>query len=262
MAQPAKYVYCIVRCPEERFFDVAAIGSTACAVHTINHDGLAVVASDSPDIRYDNSRSNMVAHEKVLEVVMRELTLLPVRFGTVASALSPTESIQNLLRIRGTEFSGLLDDIDGKIELGLKAFWRDEKAIFDEILVENPEIARARNRLAGKRPESVRFEAIELGRMVKEALEVKRGQEAARLLAPLTPLADRVRENNTVTDRMILNASFLVDLPVEAEFDRAVEDVNSRYGARMGLKYVGPTPPYNFVDIVVNWEECNGVDQP
>ncbi|MDO8691467.1 MAG: GvpL/GvpF family gas vesicle protein [Dehalococcoidia bacterium] len=262
MPQPAKYVYCIVRCREERSFEVAAIGDRTNPVQTINHDGLAVVASDSPDIRYDNSRSNMVAHEKVLETVMQELTLLPVRFGTVASALSPEDSIQNLLRIRGTEFTELLDDIDGKVELGLKAFWRDEKAIFDEILVENPEIARVRSRLAGKRPEAVRFEAIELGRMVKEALEAKKGREAARLLSPLTPLADRVRENNTMTDRMILNASFLIDVPSEAAFDRAVEDLDSRYGARMGLKYVGPTPPYNFVDIVVNWEECIGTDQP
>ncbi|MDP2663684.1 MAG: GvpL/GvpF family gas vesicle protein [Dehalococcoidia bacterium] len=262
MLQPAKYVYCIVRCQGQRTFDVAAIGATTNPVQTINHDGLAVVASDSPDIRYDNSRSNMVAHEKVLEAVMQGLTLLPVRFGTVASAASPTESIKNLLRIRGPEFSELLADIDGKVELGLKAFWRDEKAIFGEILVENPEIARLRHRLAGKRPEAVRLEAIELGRMVKEALEAKKGEEAARLLAPLTPLADRARENNTVTDRMILNASFLVDVPSEAEFDRAVEDLDSRYGARMGFKYVGPTPPYNFVDIVVNWEECAGTGQP
>ncbi len=255
MDQLAKYIYCIIPCDEDRIFDVTSIGGKSYEVSTIRHDGLAVVASDSPEVTYENTRSNMIAHEKVLERVIQQFTLLPVRFGTVADAASPVESIQNLLRSRCQEFTELLKDIEGKVELGLKAFWRDEKAIYSEILAEHPEITRLRNRLAGKPTEAIRFQGIELGRMVKEALGLKKSQEAAKQLAKLLPLAERTRENNTMADRMIFNVSFLIDARSEVEFDRAVDVLDAEYGDRIGFKYVGPTPPYNFVDIVVNWED-------
>ncbi|MDP2727098.1 MAG: GvpL/GvpF family gas vesicle protein [Dehalococcoidia bacterium] len=255
MAPSAKYIYCIIPCQEERTFDTAAIGDPHGVVHTVVYDGLAVVASDSPIANYECTRKNMMAHEKVLERVMQEYTLLPVRFGTVADTASPVENIHRLLRGRCQEFTQILKDMTGKAELGLKAFWRDEKALFEDIVAENPEIKRLRQRLAGKPPEVVRFEGVSLGRMVKEALDRKRGQEAAKLLAPLRPLAERVRENDTLADRMILNASFLVDMSRGVEFDQAVNRLDDEYGNRIGFKYVGPTPPYNFVDITVNWED-------
>lgn len=252
--QTAKYIYCIIPCAEERTFDVASMGGIGSVVHTIVWESLAVVASDSPNSRYESTRSDMVAHEKVLERVMQEYVLLPVRFGTIANAGCPTENVQKLLRSRFQEFSQLLQDMEGKVEMGLKAFWRDEKAVFGEIIAENPEIRRLRDRLAGKPPEIARFEGVALGTMVKEALDRKKSQEAARLLAPLRPLAERVRENVALADRMLFNVAFLIDSGRSSEFDREVERLDEAHGNRIGFKYVGPTPPYNFVDIVVNWE--------
>lgn len=252
--QLAKYVYCIIACGEERTFDVASIGGTGSPVHTVIWESLAVVASDSPNIRYEGTRSNMIAHEKVLEKVMQEYALLPVRFGTIANTGSAIENIQRLLSTRFQEFCQLLRDMEGKLEMGLKAFWRDEKTVFNEIIAEHPEIRRRRDRLVGTPPEIARFEGVDLGKMVKEALDEKRSQEAARLLAPLQLLAERVRENASPADRMVFNAAFLIEAARSSEFDQAVERLHEASGHRMGFKYVGPTPPYNFVDIVVNWE--------
>ena len=258
MAELGKYLYCIISCPEERSFDAVAIGDAGSTLYTVGYQGLAVVVSDSPITRYQTTRQNMMAHEKVQERVMQEFVLLPVRFGTVTDPASPVEDIQRLLGSRFEEFSTLLKDMEGKVELGLKAFWRDEKAIFAEILAENAGIRRLRNSLIRKPPEAIRFDGIALGQMVKEALERKRAQEAARLLAPLRRLALQVKENPTLADRVILNAAFLVEKAQGQEFDRAVSELDEGYGKRIGFKYVGPTPPYNFVDIVVDWEEVRG----
>ena len=257
MAELGEYLYCINRCQEDRTFNVVAIGSGDGMVHTVRYNGLAAVVSDSPVKQYQSTRRNMIDHEKVLETVMREFTLLPVRFGTVADSTSPRQDIQKLLSSRFEEFQRLLGDIEGKVELGLKAFWRDEKAVFEEIVAENAAIRRLRDSLSRKSPEATHFDRIGLGEMVKEALNRKRAKEAAKILPPLRRIAHSVRENEVLADRIVVNAAFLVDRRREPEFDQAVSKLEEQLGERVALKYVGPAPPYNFVNIVVNWQELS-----
>lgn len=255
VAQLQKYLYCIIRCREKRTFDAVAIGDAGSIAHTVSYESLAAVVSDSSVTKYETTRKNMMAHQTVIEKVMQDYTLLPVRFGTVTEADSATEAIRKLLRCRFQEFDSLLNEMEGKVELGLKALWRDEKTVFAEILADNREIQRARNSLSGKSPEVIHFAGVPLGRMVKNALENKKNQEATRILARLRRLADRVRENDTLINRMILNAALLVDERRVHELDKAMGELDKELGERIIFKYVGPTPPYNFVDIVVNWNE-------
>lgn len=255
MTEMGKYLYCIIPCQEDHTFDVVAIGSEDGVVHTVSHNGLAAVVSGSPVKQYESTRRNMMAHERVLERVMREFTLLPVRFGTVTDSTSPLENVQKLLSTKFEEFNRLLRDMEGKVELGLKAFWRDEKALFEEIVAENTDIRRLRNSLSGKPPEATHFDRIRLGEMVKEALNRKRAGEAARILQPLRRVAHSVRENEALGDRMVVNAAFLVDKSKEPEFDQVVSKLDEQFGERVVLKYIGLAPPYNFVNIVVDWKE-------
>lgn len=251
-----EYLYCIIRCPVERTFeDVAALGDSNTSVHTIPYNGLAAVVSDSPVGDYQSSRVNLLAHQRVQERVMREFTLLPVRFGTVANGVSPAEEIRTLLEKRSQEFAQLLAEMEGKVELGLKALWRAEKAILEEVLAQSEAIRRLLDSLQGKSPQATYYDRLRLGEMLKEALDRERRAEAARLLAPLRQMACRTVENQVLVDRMVVNAAFLVDQGREAAFDQAVEKLDEELGRRVTLKYVGPIPPYNFVNITVNWQE-------
>jgi len=38
------------------------------------------------------------------------------------------------------------------------------------------------------------------------------------------------------------------------QFDDAVRRLSDEFNDRLMFKYFGPVPPYNFVNIVVNWE--------
>jgi len=256
MDDSAKYIYCIIGCSASRGFDCTAIGATANPVYTVCHRSIAAVVSDSNVNRYDNNRKNMIAHEKVQEGVMHEFTVLPVRFGTVSDSSTPVRELQKLLSYRYDEFTDLLDKMDGKVELGVKAFWRDAPAIFSEIMEGDPYLRRMRDSLAGKPPEATHFDRIRLGEMIKEALEKKRGKEAAKMIAVLSDLAVDTRENDTLSDKMVMNAAFLVDKKKEHEFDRAISQLDEQLGHRLLFKYVGhDTPPYNFVNLVINWNE-------
>ena len=254
MSQGGKYLYCIIRCEEERAFGgVAPIGGDSGSVYAVPYQGLAVVVSDAGTDDYDITRANMLAHQRVQERVMQELAVLPVRFGTVANGASPVDDVRRLLERRRQEFERLLSEMEGKVELGLRALWKDEKAVFEEIVAQNEGIRRLRDSLMGKPPQAIRFEGIRLGEMVKEALERRRRAEATALLAPLRTITHRTVENPVIVDRMILNAAFLVEKQREEEFDQAVERLDREHGQRVSFKYVGPVPPYNFVNIVVNW---------
>ena len=216
------------------------------------------MVSDSPDMKYDSTRANMMAHETVIERVMKEFTVLPVRFSTVTrkDSGSPVDDIQHkLLGKRYKEFLKLHDEMDDKVELGLKALWRDEKAIYQEIVAEHGELRKIRDSVEGKSPEATHFDRMHLGEMVKKALDRKREKEAKKLVARLRPVTDRLLENRNMMDRMVLNAAFLVSKNRERECDEIVKGLDEELGERMTFKYVGPTPPFSFCEIIVNWEE-------
>ena len=245
--QLGKYLYCIIRSPEPVALQSKGIGGQDAPVTTIHHRNLACVVSDSPVVEYDNSRRHMMAHTLVLEEVMRAYTILPVRFGTVAPS---AESVHDRLLVgRHDELNRMLLEMEDQREMGLKAFWFEE-AIFAEILDENPAIRKLRDGLIGKRPEETYFERIRLGEMIGKAMDTKRDLDSERILTRLRPMVHKTVLNKTIADRMVLNAAFLVNRQHEAGFDGAIQALDAEMGKRVMFKYVGPVPPYNFVNIV------------
>lgn len=256
--QRGVYLYGIVRSSGERSFDgVAAVGNPGGSVYTVCHGGLAMVASDATAAEYPTTRGNLLGHERVQERVLRECTVLPVRFGTVAEGEEPAaaRSIRRLLEKRSPEFHRLLTEMEGSVELGVKALWRDEQRVFEEIVARRGDIRRLRDSLRDTSVAATYFDRVRLGEMVRDALGQAKKAEAALILAPLRRLARRVVENDVTLDRMVVNAAFLVDGARQDDFDDAVARLDAELGHRIQLKYVGAVPPYNFVNITVNWKE-------
>lgn len=247
-----QYLYCIIRASEPQQFSNLGIGGRGDIVYTVHYEDLAAVVSDSPIVEYDNTRRNMMAHTVVLEEVLQRFTILPVRFDTVA----PDEkTVQDkLLKRRYGEMIMLLRDMDGLVELGLKAFWY-EGIIFEEILAENPAIRELRDKLARRSAEETYYERMSLGEKVEAAMNKKRVDDSEYILSRLRPLVRKTRKNQEITDRMVLNAAFLLEKEHQTDFDAAVQALDGEIGKRLIFKYVGPVPPYNFVNIVVRWDE-------
>jgi hypothetical protein len=250
--EPAEgqYVYAIVACEEPHEFKTRGIGERGDLVRTINYRRIAAVVSDSAISEYDNSRRNMMAHMLVLEEAMEHFTLLPVRFGTVAANAHELE--QRLLTPRYEELTGLLEQMRDRIELGLKAFWH-EGAALEEVVRDNEPIRRMRDSLNGRSLAESYYDRIRLGEAVEKALAQKRARDEEAILSRIRPFVHKTRANKIVSDRMVLNAAFLVDRDHGPEVDEAVRKLDAELNDRLMFKYVGPVPPYNFVNIVVNW---------
>ena len=251
------YIYCIIASNEERDFPVKGIGEQGDGVYSIRHKDIGAVISDSPVIKYPVSRKNTIAHQLVMEEVMKQYTILPVRFCTIAEsngALSPKDRIrEKVLKARYDEFNALLAEMNNKAELGVKALWVDMDLIFEEVLKENKEIRVLKKKIAYMKGTHEHNERIRLGGLVKSALERKSEKEANRILKTLKKFSADCKVNDTFSDRMLLNAAFLVDQAQEEKFDAWVDELQDGADGRIQFKYVGPIPPANFVEIVVKW---------
>jgi hypothetical protein len=176
---------------------------------------------------------------------------LPVRFHTVAPN---AEEIRSLLRTRYAEFRQLLRQLDNKVELGLKAIWKDMNRVLQDILGEWPQ----ENGLTATGEASLDWNTAAGAQRVRLALEEKKANDREFLLQPFRRLAVDLRLNKTYGDDMIMNTAFLVDRSREREFDALVQQLGAQCLDSIEFKYVGPAPPYSFVNIVIKDELDTG----
>ena len=249
MVEEGKYLYCLIEASDTRNFGPIGIGGRGDEVSTISYQGLSAVISSVPLNKYVVSRETMTRHEKVIEEVMKDCTVLPVRFYTVAPSV---DEIRTLLKKRYAEFRNLLRYLDNRVELGLKALWTDIEAVFREIVEEDEEVRALQEKIARASSKQADAAKRALGARMKALLEEKKAQEGEGLIAPLRRISVDVRLNKTHGDDMICNAAFLVDRRWEREFDTQVDELMATHGDRVKFMYVGPAPPYSFVNVVVN----------
>ncbi len=242
-----KYIYCIIENSEPRTFGSLGIGGRADELHTVCFNGIAAVVSNSPIIKYSVSRENLLAHEKAIEEVMKEYTVLPVRFVTIAE---DEETVKRILEEEYDRFKDLLDKIKGKKEMGLKAIFNGDD-IYKDILEKYEDIKVLKEKIAAFSPEKSHYERMEIGKMVEQALEKEREICKKDILDALSPLAQDAKVNDTYGERMIINAAFLIEKDREVEFDQRVNALSERYGDKIRYKYVGTIPPFNFVNLVI-----------
>jgi hypothetical protein len=250
--ETGKYAYCIVETQEELDLGPLGIGEGSNHVYTVHHGELAAVVSDTPIQLYDPTRENLLAHEFVIETVMRDHTVIPMSFGTIFRS---DADVVELLRSTGAAFSDVLGKIRGQIELGLKVIWDREKVIAG-LESEDEAISGLKAEIAGSGKGSTYFARMQLGRLVEAGLEERANGYVSEIYERLRPLSVASRSSKLIGDNMILNVAFLVDRTRQADFDDAVKALSRSYLDALSFKYTGPWPPYNFVNIKLKLERA------
>src|SRR6266852_8345324 len=249
--EEGRYIYGIIATDLRREFGPIGIGDRGNVVYTLSYQNLAAIVSSSPIVKYAVTRDNSIAHARVLERAMEEYTVLPVRFCTIAE--KEEIIVEKVLKARYQELLDLVDEMKGKVELGVRVRWTDLDAIFAEVVEENKDIKAIKKALLSERNEQKKYAGtIKIGQLVQKALEEKKKREVEELLEALKPFSLDCKENRIYGDMNLVNAAFLVDREQERAFDRKMQELEEVYGARKKLKYIGPVAPYNFVEVVVN----------
>jgi hypothetical protein len=238
------YVYGVVRArPEPR---LPGEGIAGGPVRAIALDTLAALTSEVGEGPLEGGREELMTHARVLEEALEDGVVLPMRFGVVM----PDEDTvrKQLLGDHRAELESQLDELEGKVELNVKAIY-DEDVLMSEVVRQNRPIAELRESLRGQPEDATYYERIRLGEMVAEEVNAKREQDGQQLLARLEPLAVRVDLGDPIHERMALNASFLVERERIEAFDQAVDALGAEQSDRMRFKYTGPLPPHSFVEL-------------
>ena len=247
------YLYCIIRHTGAIEFGAVGIGTRADRVYAINYKDICAVVSQSAVMRYEARRVNLTAHSLVLEEVMKQFSVLPIRFSTISGSYDESK-ILKILEKEYDKFSDLLEKMKGKKELGLKVLALEEP-IYKYILEKYDDIRALKEKLAKLDHGKAHYQLMKIGEMVEKALIKENSKFSDNIINALTPLAEEVKVNDQYGERMILNAAFLIKNENETEFDKTINSFDEQYGKLISFKYVGTLPPYNFVNLVINTQE-------
>jgi hypothetical protein len=242
-ADQATYVYGVLSAEDEPPH-INGIGGAP--LHEVTSDGIAALVSALSGEELRLGREEMTAHARVLEEALQHGTVLPMRFGVVMAGEPAVK--RELLDAHLDELKQQLGEMAGKVELRLRAVY-DEANLMREVVDADQDIARLRRSLRGAPEDATYYGRIQLGEMVAQAVERKRGEDAGKILEALTPLALALHVGEPNNERIVINASFLVERGRMAEFDAAVDEIGREQADRMRIKYTGPLPPHSFVQL-------------
>jgi hypothetical protein len=248
-----RYVYGIIQGNQPATFGKTAMGGTGESVYTVHNGDVAAVVSKTSVFIFDPTRENALAHEHVIETVMKSHTIIPMSFGTV---FRTDQDIKEVLKSIYPSLKDVLKQMSGKLEFGLKVTW-DRDRVIDELKRDHEEIHRFHIELTKKHLQSTYFARMQLGRMIDKALAERSADYVREIYDALRSICVASRDNKPIGDKMIMNAAFLIDRNREADFDNAVNKVAQKFSDRLNFKYTGPWPPYNFVNIRLKLERGN-----
>ena len=215
------------------------------SVRAITHQGIAALVSDGTE-NPRPSRANLTAHLSVLEEVVANNTVAPLRFGTVLN--DSDELLTHLMIPEHDRLLELLRKVSGKVEVRLTGTY-DEQAVLPRVIAADRSLQRLRARAA-----SDLVGQIALGEAVSKALDRFKDRDRSAVLRPLVPLAHDHSMGSPITEMMFVNASFLVDRQELEHFDEAVWSATEAFRAFARFDYAGPLPAYSFVDLELGRE--------
>jgi hypothetical protein len=179
----------------------------------IAHGGLAAVVSHAEPGADEATADAMHAHARVVDALMDEHTVLPVRFGT---CLVDPLAVRAALAVKRRRLRAALHRVEGCVEIGIRATADPTTTT----ATDGREYVRAR---------------------------LRDGRLAAALHGPLAGLAVASRMRPVLVRGELLHAAYLVPRSELEAFCAATGELEREY-PQVGLTSTGPWPAYSFVE--------------
>jgi hypothetical protein len=236
------YVYGIVRAGSAAPAGLEGVAQRR--VSTIEGEGVAALASELEAEPFRVRRRDLDRHLQILESVFDETTVVPCAFGTVLQSRQALEN--DLLDARREELLGLLERLDKRVQLNVKAAY-DEDTVLRELVQTDAEIARLREQTRAL-GDAAHMANIRLGELVAAALAGQAAADRQRIGDRLAAEADEVVADETAVP-LVLKASFLVARDRLKAFDAALETLAAEEAPRLVFEAIGPLPPTAFANL-------------
>jgi hypothetical protein len=229
---PGKYIYGIILGGGEVVLGIKGVVGTS-AVYAIAYEGISGVVSDYNGENFNSMPQEelaqcLVAHQTVVEQVVKKHPVLPMKFGTV---LSNADEVHQLLAQGQSQFSLTLFWIQDKVEIEVVSSWAggviEEEAELPVLPNEEP--------------------------LPPERLRLSRAQHRQsyleRMIGFLKPVSVDVQPHPD-TGGMI-RVAFLVDRANLDAFYERIKQLNVLFYNQVEFQVIGPLPPYSFATVEV-----------
>jgi hypothetical protein len=247
----AVYAYAIIPAADQLRFDVAGVDDEHDEVYSIPYKGLGAVVSASvrPDYRGLNRQEAarfLVAHQRVVESVMRLYPLLPMRFGTVL----PGEAwVDRMLVQAETLFRTTLEKFANLVQMEVVILWHLPEVL--QAISQEEEIASIRVRAAAHPEEVTEADRISVGRLVQLSLERRRAALRQHLASSLRDILLDGMVNPLMDDSMAVNVALLIERAHHERLYQRLDELDEEYEGKLTFRCVGPLPPYSFASVDV-----------
>lgn len=250
--QMGVYIFCGIQIEEDVDYGEIEIEGESKKLFTIPYKDAGIVAAEAPLKIYHPNKDNLLMHQDAISKIMeKNQTVIPVSFGNVFHSKA---DVSVLLENLYPQFEKLFPEIKGKIELGLKVIGK--KDWLHSQVHGNAKVEKMARAIQGKSEAASYYERIQLGNEAQKIIASLQNEMKQEVLTPLKELAEASKVNDPIGEKMLLNASFLVDRDKESDFDSKVNEIYEKWKDKVEFSYSGPWPAYNFVNIRLKVEDA------
>ena len=262
MEKIGKYIYGIMNSGEHLFyaeglFKMYGIGR----VYTVSYQDISAVVSDTEmfdcaHILKDVIARRLIGHQKVIEEIMPEHTVIPMRLGMT---VSNENEVRDILDKGYNLIKDIFKKIDGKIEIDVVATWSDFVSILKEV-GEDKEVKELKVAILSGAKKVTVDDQMKIGLMIKNHMERKREEYALRIQTALNGMGERIKTHELMDEKMVANFAFLIDKQMQEDFYKKIEELNAGFNEKLNFRCVGPLPPYSFYTLEVKKMQFEEID--
>ncbi|HWC38079.1 MAG TPA: GvpL/GvpF family gas vesicle protein [Acidimicrobiales bacterium] len=240
----AYYIYGVVPADVDSDGDASGVGDPPGKVGVVRQGKIAALVSEVHLGRPLGTPEDLSAHQRLLDAVVTEVPVLPLRFGAVMTDANAVK--EELLAPPHDEFVAALKELEGRAQYVVKGRY-EEDAILSEVLSEVPEAQELRQQLHGQPEDATRNIRIQLGEIINQAVTAKREHDTAKVVDALGPHAVMTAVREPTHEHDAAQVALLVELDRADELENAVEDLVREWEGRVNVRLLGPMAAYDFV---------------
>jgi hypothetical protein len=254
-------LYAIVRSEQDGSDALVGMDAIADGLRTIAAGPYSAVigGSTGPDLK-GRSRTELarllIVHQKVIEQLMGTAWVLPVKFGT---RMPDEKGIRDLLERECPLFDSTFAKLRACTQLEISVTW-DLDAVFADIAGEE-DVVRVKAQIADDGTAVTTAQRLELGRLVKAALERRRAVVATHVANALRAVAIDAIVSPVTVDHLVLQLVVLVKIDALGEVDHCLEALDAAYGGRLRFRCIGPMPPASFATLEIELLEGDEIER-
>lgn len=245
MGLDGRYIYGFVSTNEVQ--SLGPIGIEGEDVYTFPFKEIAAVVSHLPASGFDSLPKetllrNLIVYQLVIERVMTQQQIIPVKFGTL---LDGDKAVRTILESGYHEIQAGLRGMDDRIELDVVALWPDLDTVLAQI-GEEAEIKALKGEAVSRPADEIVGFQIMVGKRVKELLDQKKEESKTEIMNALVETAEEHVLHPLMDDTMIMNVAFLIQKEKEGQLEEQVARLDRQYEETVNFRIIGPLPPYSF----------------